>query len=90
MNSVTKTLLSQLEVALLVIHKEFSVDENAHGAAQLDLFEEKMTEIHIQRIATNLFKLTKDENFVGGVVAMLKHVYLPEEYYTAEEIAALG
>lgn len=90
MNSVTKTLISQLEVAQLVIDKEFNLSEEAYGATQLDLFAEQITEIRIQRIGAKLMKMTKDENFVSGVVAMLNHVYLPEEYYTAEEIAGLG
>ncbi|MBZ9612697.1 hypothetical protein MN202_04775 [Rheinheimera muenzenbergensis] len=90
MNSVTKTLISQLEVAQLVIDKEFNLSEEAYGATQLDLFAEQITEIRIQRIGAKLMKMTKDENFVSGVVAMLNHVYLPDEYYTAEEIAGLG
>uniref|UniRef100_UPI004047212C hypothetical protein n=1 Tax=Rheinheimera sp. TaxID=1869214 RepID=UPI004047212C len=90
MNSVTKTLISQLELAQLVIDKEFNLSEEAYGATQLDLFAEQITEIRIQRIGAKLMKMTKDENFVSGVVAMLNHVYLPEEYYTAEEIAGLG
>ena len=90
MNSVTKTLISQLEVAQLVIDKEFSVSEEAYGATQLELFEDQITEIRIQRIAAKLMKMTKDENFVSGVVAMLKHVYLPDEYFSEEEIAELG
>ena len=90
MNSVTKTLISQLEVAQLVIDKEFNLSEEAYGATQLDLFDEQITEIRIQRIGAKLMKMTKDENFVSGVVAMLNHVYLPDEYYTADEIAGLG
>ncbi|MBU1308874.1 MAG: hypothetical protein KKE30_05000 [Gammaproteobacteria bacterium] len=90
MNSVTKTLISQLEVAQLVIDKEFNLSEEAYGATQLDLFAEQITEIRIQRIGAKLMKMTKDENFVSGVVAMLNHVYLPDEYYTAEEIAGLS
>ena len=90
MNSVTRTLISQLEVAQLVIDKEFNLSEEAYGATQLDLFAEQITEIRIQRIGAKLMKMTKDENFVSGVVAMLNHVYLPDEYYTAEEIAGLG
>ena len=90
MNSVTKTLISQLEVAQLVIDKEFNISKEAYGATQLDLFEEQNIEIRIQRTAAKLFKMTKDENFVSGVIAMLNHVYLPDEYYTAEEIAGLG
>ena len=90
MNSVTKTLISQLEVAQLGIDKEFNLSEEAYGATQLDLFAEQITEIRIQRIGAKLMKMTKDENFVSGVVAMLNHVYLPDEYYTAEEIAGLG
>lgn len=90
MNSVTKTLISQLEVAQLVIDKEFNLSEEAYGATQLDLFAEQITEIRIQRIGAKLMKMTKDENFVSGVVAMLNHVYLPDEYYTEEEIAGLG
>lgn len=90
MNSVTKTLISQLEVAQLVIDKEFNISDEAYGATQLDLFEGQVIEIRIQRIAAKLMKMTKDENFVSGVVAMLNHVYSPDEYYTAEEIAELG
>ena len=90
MNSVTKTLISQLEVAQLVIDKEFNLSEEAYGATQLDLFAEQIIEFRIQRIGAKLMKMTKDENFVSGVVAMLNHVYLPDEYYTAEEIAGLS
>ena len=90
MNSVTKTLISQLEVAQLVIDKEFNLSEETYGATQLDLFAEQITEIRIQRIGAKLMKMTKDENFASGVIAMLNHVYLPDEYYTADEIAGLG
>lgn len=89
MNSVTNVFLKNLEIAQLVIDNEFHVKE-AHDTMQPDFFPDHLAEIRIQRIAARLFKMTSDENFVSGVVAMLQHVYIPEEHFTAEEIAALS
>lgn len=89
MNSVTKALLTNLEITQLVIDNEFHVKE-ALDTMQPDFFPEQLAEIRIQRIATKLFKMTADENFVSGVVAMLRQVYLPDEYFETDEVAELS
>lgn len=88
MNSVTNVFLKNLEIAQLVIDNEFHV-KDSHDTTQLDFFPDHLAEIRIQSIAARL-KMTSDENFVSGVVAMLQHVYLPEEYLDSEELAELS
>lgn len=85
MNSVTNVFLKNLEIAQLVIDNEFHV-KDSHDTTQLDFFPDHLAEIRIQSIAARLFKMTSDENFVSGVVAMLQHVYLPQEYLDSEEL----
>lgn len=88
MNSVTNVFLKNLEIAQLVIDNEFHV-KDSHDTTQLDFFPDHLAEIRIQSIAARL-KMTSNENFVSGVVAMLQHVYLPEEYLDSEELAELS
>ena len=90
MNFEIQTLLTNMDIAKLVIETEFNVSDEARSAGQLDLFPSEILELRIQHIGAKLLKLTGDANFVAGIAAMLCHQYLPQEHYTAEEIAALG
>ena len=86
----TQTLLTNMDIAKLVIESEFNVSDEARRAGQLDLFESDILALRIQHVGAKLLKITGDVNFVAGIAAMLSHQYLPQEEYTAEEIAALG
>lgn len=87
MNHETKTLLANMDIAQLVIEREFALSDETYTSGQLDFFPEDIHEIRIQHVAGKLYKITSDENFVTGIVALLRHIYLPMETHTAEEIA---
>jgi hypothetical protein len=90
MNQETKILLANMDIAQLVIEREFAFSDETYIAGQLDVLPEDINEMRIQRVAGTLFKITSDENFVTGIVALLRHVYLPMETCTAEEIAGFS
>lgn len=90
MNPETKALLTNMELTQLVIDREFALGDEIYTLGQLDFFPEDIHEIRIQRVAGALFKITSDENFVTGIGALLRHVYLPLEAHKAEEIAGFS
>lgn len=86
----TQTLLNNIDIAKLVIENEFNISDEARSGGQLDLFASDILELRIQRIGVKLLKLTGDVQFVAGVAALLCHQYLPQDEYSAEDIAGFS
>ena len=78
MNTSIQTLGQQLELAMTVLQNVFMANEVIYGAGQLDLFQQDIDKLRINDVATRLYKMTKDANFVEGFVSLLEAVLIPQ------------
>ena len=76
MNKTLFTLLQHMELTKLVVEQVFSRSDASKGTGQMDMFPEDICQLCIQEVALTLYKMTKDENYVSGITAMLEAVLL--------------